>query len=52
MKRTPAQNEMVYSSGIGLNIENKEPEIDGESFIFGHRTFVAVKLLFERMNSI
>jgi hypothetical protein len=34
IKRTPAQNKMVYSSGIGMNIEKNELEIDGESFIF------------------
>jgi hypothetical protein len=34
IKRTPAQNKMVYSSGIGINIEKKELEIDGESFVF------------------
>jgi DNA-binding response OmpR family regulator len=42
---------MVYSSGIGINIEKKELEIDGESFIFKSQKFMALKLLFERMNT-
>jgi DNA-binding response OmpR family regulator len=51
IKCTPAQNEMVYSSGIGMNIKKKELEIDGESFIFRCKTFLFLKLLFERMNT-
>jgi DNA-binding response OmpR family regulator len=51
IKRTPAQNKMVYSSGIGINIEKNELEIDGESFIFKSQKFMALKLLFERMNT-
>jgi DNA-binding response OmpR family regulator len=51
IKRTPAQNKMVYSSGIGMNIEKNELEIDGESFIFKSQNFMALKFLFERMNT-
>ena len=42
---------MVYSSGIGINIEKKELEIDGESFVFKSQKFMALKLLFEKMNT-
>ena len=42
---------MVYSSGIGINIEKNELEIDGESFIFKSQNFMALKFLFERMNT-
>jgi DNA-binding winged helix-turn-helix (wHTH) protein len=51
MKRTPVQNKMVYFSGIGMNIEKNELEIDGESFIFKSQNFMVLKLLFERMNT-
>jgi DNA-binding winged helix-turn-helix (wHTH) protein len=51
IKRTPVQDKMVYSSGIGMNIEKKKLEIDGESFVFGSQEFMALKLLFEKINT-
>jgi hypothetical protein len=43
--------DIVYSSGISMNIEKKEFEINGESFIFGYQTFKALKVLFEGINT-
>jgi hypothetical protein len=51
IKRTPDQNKMVYSSGIGMNIEKNELEINGKKFVFGDKTFKALGLLFERINT-
>ena len=51
IKRTPVQDKMVCSSKISINIEQKELEIDGKIIDFGDKTFKAVKLLFEGINT-
>jgi DNA-binding response OmpR family regulator len=51
IKRTPAQNKMVCFRKIGIDIEKKELEIDGKSFVFKSQEFKVLKLLFEKINT-
>jgi hypothetical protein len=51
IKRTPVQDKMVCSSGIGMNIEKKELEINGKIIAFRYQAFKALKLLFEKINT-